>query len=287
MGLTFCTRNSSTSSQTARSGKYLKLLKGNSTPSLDTILDIDAKARGVASLFHSPFWRAMYSLEINETAFPFECLDINVQQQIFEPERDMLGNLQRKELYKKEVNKIFEFGSLSAFSCLLLLRNQFDKNYCQISKYYLEKLIRYSYINICATAKLSSLHWDTFNQLCKWLMCNTHSEIKQAPSNAKILNALIAQKESTIRLFIRKVKTRIYDEEIILLASIISLANERFVYRELKKLNERHEIKNLMPREKKGLHWVISKLNASNERVENIQLIQTNKITEIIYPPVS
>jgi hypothetical protein len=287
MGLTFCAKGLNTSPQTARSGKFLKLLKCTSIPSQETILDIDNRAAGVASLFYSPFWKMLYSIEINELSPPFDCLDINVQQQVFEPELNMLGNLQRKVLYKKEVNQIFEIGSLSALSCLLLLRNQFDKQYSQFSKYYLDKLIRYSYVNICATDKLPSLHWDIFSQICNWLQLNTHSEIKQAPSNEKKLTALKEHKVKMVTLFCRKVKTSMTDEEMTLLASLTSIANDKLVYLELSGINEEHQIKTLMPKDEKGLSWLISKLNSSNTRSEHVRLIQTNKHIQIAYPTFS
>jgi hypothetical protein len=284
MGLKFCSIGSHSSPQTARSGKFLKLLKGTSTPSQETILDIDKKTPSVAALFYSPFWRVMYSLEINESNPPFESLDINVQQLIFEPKRDKLGKLQPNGLYKKEIVEIFKVGSLSALSCLVLLRNQFNKNHCHFSKGYLDKLIRYCYTNVCATNKLPALQWEIFEQILGWLKRNTHIEIKRAPSSVEKLAALTKQKVAMISLFSRKVKTSMTDEEITLLASLTSLANEKLVYQELSQLNEQHQIKTLMPKDEDGLYWVISKFNASNVRSEYVQLIQTTQHIQIAYP---
>ena len=211
-----------------RSGKYNKLLKFDSVPSLSTIQDLENKVEGVAALFHSPLWSTLYCLEskTQDINVQLASLDLEVLAHVFDPQKDNLGNLKRKILNSAEINNIFTIGTLSAFSCLLLLRYEFDKQYCEVSKNYLDKLIVESFINVCVTGKLGCLHWTIFRKISAWLFKKRKTSYKKVPQDEVALSMRISKKINLLKYFI-KIKPRMAKGESTLVVNLISLSDKK------------------------------------------------------------
>ena len=285
MGSAFPSRNIDEDKKAVRSGKFNKLLKFDSVPSLDTILDLDDKAEGVAALFHSPFWSTLYCLESNTQDIDIQLasLDLEVIEHVFAAQRDSLGSLKRKILNSTEIKNIFTIGTLSALSCLLLLRYEFDKRYCEVSKNYLDKLIVESFINVCVTGKLACLRWPLFSKISVWLFQKNKASCKSILQDETALLKRISKRINLLQLF-HKIKPRIAKGESSLVVNLISLSDEKLLNKELTDVVKHSYLQKIEPKECKGLCWLIRKINSASVRSERIQLNYLNNKVQLFYP---
>lgn len=281
----FPSRNIDEDKRAVRSGKFNKLLKFDSVPSLDTILDLDDKAEGVAALFNSPFWSTLYCLESNtqDINSQLASLDLEVLAHIFEPQKDNLGNFKRKILNSTQVKNIFTIGTLSALSCLLLLRHEFDKQYCEVSKNYLDKLIVESFINVCVTGKLTCLRWPLFSKISAWLFQKNKASCKNILQDETALLKRISKRINLLQSF-HKIKPRRTTGESTLVVNLISLSDEKLLNKELTDVVKHSYLQKIEPKEFKGLCWLIRKINSASVRSERIQLNYLNNKVQLFYP---
>ena len=162
-------------SSKSRSGKFNKLLRDNSIPSTKTIACIDDKVDNFQKLFNASLWDALYCAE-NTMANITELLalqDLDVVTCLFEAKRDRTGNLYRKELYDSDVNRILKIGSISALSSLILLRLEFNKKICSVSKPILEQHISSLFINLCTLKMIPCMHWEIYDNLKNWFLTSS------------------------------------------------------------------------------------------------------------------
>jgi hypothetical protein len=281
----FPSRNASGNKKAVRSGKFNKLLRFDSIPSLSTIQDLDNKVKGVASLFHSPFWSTLYFLESKSQDINFQLtsLDLEILDHVFAPQRDSLGNFERKILNSTDIKNIFTIGTLSALSCLLLLRYEFNKHYCEVSKNYLDKLIVESFINVCVTGKLACLHWAIFRKIAVSLFEKSKTSYKNFPQDEVALSTRITKQINLLKYFI-KIKPRMAKGESTLVVNLISLSDEKLLNKELTYMVKHHYLQKIEPKECKGLCWLIQKTNSASNRSEKIQLNYLNNKVKLISP---
>lgn len=272
------------SEQVLRTGKFNKLLRFSSIPSESTIRDINDKVAGIAELFNAPLWLALYCLESDsvDVQAQLECLDPDVMQHIFEPQRDVWGDLISKALLKRDIDNIFKIGSFSSLSALILLYYEYDEKRCVVTRRYLEKLIVAGFINLCVLKKIPCLHWLIFVRLADWLFKQRKPSQSFIPNSETALSKAIAHRVLFLKNF-SKIKARLSEEDRILLMSLFSLGDQKLIHRETSKIFQGNNVVHAA-KDEKGLYWVISKLNASNFRSDKVHLIPRNNKAQIISP---
>ena len=219
----------------ARSGKFTKLLKGKSIPSQETVLKMDEKVPGVAQLFYSPIWYAIFCIERNIKPVYFNALDPNVQHLIFKAQLNRLGKFELKTITASLIKKVFELNSLSSLACLLLLRHSFDRSTYQIRRVQLDKPISDSFVNLSVISELPSWLSNIWNEIQEWHIKNTSSNVEPYRVDSSSLEQYANFQDTLLYWFISKIipmGVNIKEESKLL--TLFSQANSALLYKELR-----------------------------------------------------
>jgi len=284
----FCSRSSNPNAHSVRSGKFNKLLTFKTEPSIATLKEMESKVTGVAALYNSPLWQALSCVEngCRDISHQLAQLDPIITQHLFELRRDEWGNLIRKELHVTEIKKIFMCGTTSSLATLILLRCEFDKTICAVSKYYLDCLIYESFINLCAHGILPCHHWPIFKNLMEWFARLSISPIQRVPKSESALNKLVSRRQLLASRF-SNIKCRLSNEDSVLISHLYSLGNKSLIANELYQFVKAKPARVIQRKHKLGLLWVIGKLNAQTPRSDQIQIkVNSENHLRLIYPPV-
>lgn len=239
-----------------RSGKFTKLLRDDSIPTPKTVASIGSEVKGFERLFNAPLWDALYCAE-NKTTHITELLslqDLDVVNCLFNLKRNKTGNLSRKQLHTSDIKKILKIGSLSALSSLILLRAEFDKRFCCVSKPQLERHITSMFINLCALKVIPCIHWEIYENLKSWLFTsskftlNSQEKFEQSTHNTTQLLRFINLS------FIR------HKDKNQKLLSYAALGNKHLIFSELNKVNKGQALKYCKPEDEQGLRWLIGRM---------------------------
>ena len=260
-------------SSKSRSGKFNKLLRDNSIPSTKTIACIDDKVDNFQKLFNASLWDALYCAE-NTMANITELLalqDLDVVTCLFEAKRDRTGNLYRKELYDSDVNRILKIGSISALSSLILLRLEFNKKICSVSKPILEQHISSLFINLCTLKMIPCMHWEIYDNLKNWFLTSS----KYTLNNKEKLEKLTDDTARLLR-YINLLFISHRDKNHKLL-SFLALGNKQLIFSELSRVNNGQELKFCEPANKHGLLWIVYKMYSLIPRNDLLKKVLTSK----------
>lgn len=240
------------------SGKYNKCLNMTCLPGEKTVRELEHLAPGCTELFNAPIWSAMQFIEYQREDIDtvLSTLDIELLTIIYNPKRNEHGNLVRRKLFSKDIKAIFTLGTYSAISCLILLRYEFDKRYCSVSKRTLENYITKCFINICATDLLPTYQFKVYSALNKILYSRSSSTLNLLAENE--LESKVASRKRLLNQLWWLLRN-LYDESITSIVSLLTLADQKLITRELKLVSSEVQY-TLSPKADRGLLWLLSKL---------------------------
>lgn len=241
--------------QTARSGKFTKLLHYCSIPSPETISRMDNEIEGFKSIFNGPLWDALYCIEANRSDVT-ELLaqqDLDVVNCIFEAKRDESGNLVRRELYLSDVKKVLKISSLSALAALILIRLGFNDPHNHLRKTHLENYIAALMINLCADKTIPCMHWEIYSAVNNSLITSKKCKLSR--------NAFELEVKNTRELlrFINKFFVRHNDKSPKVL-SFVTLGNKQLIFSEFRKVRDGMDLQLCESKDANGLLWLLNKM---------------------------
>lgn len=242
------------------SGKFNKYINMDCFPSEQTLRELDRLAPGCIELFKAPIWSAMQLIEYQREDIDtvLSMLDIELLTIVYKPKRNEYGDLVRRKLFSKDIKAIFTLGTYSAIACLILLRHEFDKRYCTVSKRTLENYIAKCFINICATGLLPTYQFEFYSALSKILYSQSSSTLKLLAEN-ELENNISSRKRLFNQLW--GLLRNLYDDSESVIVSLLTLADQKLITRELKLINSEARY-SLSPKAERGLLWILSKLKA-------------------------
>lgn len=262
-----------------RTGKFTKLLRDNSIPTAKTIACINRKVYNFEKLFNAPLWDALYCAEnsVEDVAKLLEIQDLDVIACLFQAKRDSTGNLSRKEINASDVEKILKIGSISALSSLILLRIEFNKQFCHVSKYQLERHINALFVNLCTLNVIPCMHWEIYSYLKNWQFTSG----KHVLNSEEELEQLINENR---RLLKHITSAFIYhtDKNPNFLG-FAALGNRELIFSELNSVQSGQELSHCKPKSEKGLRWLICKMYSLIPRSDLLFTVQKSNNTDNSY----
>lgn len=251
-----------------RSDKFIKHLKGKTVPTYETIRELAKLAPNVLPLFYCPVWPVLSLIEGSGDDYLkcFEMLNLDVQMCVLQTERNAMGKLLLKEVRNKDIRQLHRIGGLHALACFILLRFLRDEGeeFDGVSKHAINNHILNTIINLRVAEVLPSNFSLLIRALSNAFAWNTLSSM-QVHIEPKRIDEEITNKKALL-LNLKKLHPCRPLNYSLKVLGLFDHGNSNLIFRETKFASESNlPLIQLSPPTKRGLYWLLKKLNQHRE----------------------
>jgi len=262
----------------SRSGLFNKHMNGM-RPSLDTLNNIDAVAKGTLMVFYSPIWDAMQALEQNniDTFATLEKQDIDVLTLLFESERDYDRAFIFKPITTKTILDLRRLSTESALAALIMLRQ--EKRTTQqlpyIPKVFLDEVIYLFLINLLAC---DVIPYTCYAKYCFKFLSDTFNRESTIFAKKPFQETLVREnviKRREEKSLLTKFRRSWTDEEYMILLNRMDEGHRKLIEAELAVIRDKYSEFNAFELSKvksQGLYWALAKINRISPEIDRFKL---------------